>query len=184
MLFSVEFYNTPDGEVMVKEYEKALRVLSEEDRAFISDFLSVLHIRYPDAFKRLSEIYTTSERNVVYFEYRIVKRFVKCNFGEYDQFNYDIDIHGMFHFEEVRCPLRGECPHEGIICKPRLNTTLSSRELEVFSFIAKGYQAQEIADELSLSIATINRHRENIKAKIQVKSVPQMVAYWHSNNLK
>ena len=42
----------------------------------------------------------------------------------------------------------------------------------------------EIAAELNLSPCTINRHRENIKAKLKLRSVAELVNYWHENNLK
>lgn len=181
---SIEFYSTPDGGVMIKELGKPVRELSDSDRSFIEEFLSILRNRYPEAFAKLSEIYSTSDRNVVYYEFRITKRFIKCNFGEYDQSNFDIDENGSFKFEEVKCPLRGECKYEGCICKPTLNNTLTPREMDVLRSIAAGNQTNDIADNLSISPATVNRHRENIKAKINVHSVAQMTAYFLNNNLK
>ena len=179
----VEFYTTPDGAVMIKENQKPVRELKANDRAVIESILMVLRERYPEAFEKLSQTYTMNERNRIFFEYNIVHRFIRCNFGEYDSSNYDIDDAGMFRFEEVKCPLRGECQHEGVICRPKLNTVLSQRETEVFKLIAEGYQASEIAELLYISVCTVNRHRENIKAKIGVKSVAQMIAYWSHHNL-
>ena len=45
-------------------------------------------------------------------------------------------------------------------------------------------QTEQIAEELHISPCTVNRHRENIKAKIRVGNVSEMVAYWYTNNLK
>jgi len=84
----------------------------------------------------------------------------------------------------VKCPLRGECQLEGVVCKPQLDTSLSDREMEVFRLIVDNMQADEIAAELNLSPCTINRHRENIKAKLKLRSVAELVNYWHENNLK
>lgn len=182
-LQNIEFYNTPDGAVMLKRHGQPLRELLQSDRDIIEPMLAALRDRYPVAFSRLSELYSTSEANRWVFEYKMIHRFCRCNFGEYDQYNPDIDRAGAFHFEEVRCPLRGECIHEGVICKPELNTRLSRREHDVIKLIADGYQAQDIADELYISIATVNRHRENIKAKLRLRNIGEIVSYYH-NNLK
>lgn len=182
-LNNVEFYNTPDGEVSVKEHNKPVRTLSESDRDIIGYVLGIIRDRYPKAYARLMERYSKSSRNKVYYEYQVVHRFIRCNFGEYDQYNYDIDAFGVFRFEEVRCPLRGECPDECVICKPTLDSTLTTRELEVFRLLAAGLTTEDVATELSISIATIARHKENIKAKIGVKTIGQMVTYWHDNRM-
>lgn len=109
----------------------------------------------------------------------MVSRFIRCNFGEYDQNRYDVDANGSLKFEEVRCPLRGECREECVVCKPKLDTKLTARETEVFERIGRGLQASEIADELCISIATVNRHRENLKAKLGLRSVGQLVRYYY-----
>lgn len=182
VLQNIEFYNTPEGAVMIKRHGQPLRELSQSDRDIIESMLAVLRDRYPVAFSRLSELYSTSEADRWVFEFKMIHRFCRCNFGEYDQYNPDIDDTGIFHFEEVRCPLRGcDCLHEGVICKPELNTSLTDREKEVVKLIANGYQAQAIADELYISVATVNRHRENIKAKLGLRCIADIVSYYHTN---
>lgn len=180
-LSQIEFYKSPDGEIMIKMLNEPVRKLEENDRDLIQELFITIRDRYPIAFKRLGELYSKTERNRWHFEYKIVHRFIRCNFGEYDQYKYDIDHNGYFQFEEVKCPLRGECIHEEVICKPQLNTKLSQREMEILRLTATGLQALEIANELSISMATVNRHRENIKAKINVRTIPQMVNYYNSN---
>lgn len=78
----------------------------------------------------------------------------------------------------------GRMPFEGVICKPKLTTELTDREMMVYRLIVDNMQTEEIAQELAISIPTVNRHRENIKVKIGVKSVSQMINYWHNNNMK
>ena len=46
--------------------------------------------------------------------------------------------------------------------------TLSDRELEVFRLIGLGRTTREIASELTLSVKTIESHREHIKKKMQL----------------
>lgn len=175
---NVEFYNSPEGEVFIKEMNKPVRVFTIEDREITKRMLDIIVRRYPDAFKRLSEIYSRYDRNRTNYEFKMVHRFIRCNFGEYDQYHCDIDECGMLRFEEVKCPLRGECRHEGVICKPVMDTALTDREKEVLAMIAGGRQAQQIADELGISFTTVNRHRENIKAKLNLKTVGDLVRYY------
>lgn len=183
-LENTEFYSTPDGEVMVKECDKPVRLFEESDRDLVQEMFMAIRDRYSEAFQVLSELYTKSERNRFHFEYLIVHRFVRCNFGEYDQYKFDIDHNGAFQFEEVKCPLRGECKFNETICKPKLNTTITDREKDVMKLITSGLNACEVARELSISIATVNRHRENIKAKLKVRNLAEMGQYYatHFNN--
>jgi two-component system response regulator NreC len=54
---------------------------------------------------------------------------------------------------------------------------LTEREREVLSLIAQGLSNQEIADRLVISIKTVNRHRENIMAKLNLHSRVELVRY-------
>jgi two-component system, NarL family, response regulator LiaR len=45
---------------------------------------------------------------------------------------------------------------------------LSDREAQVFEFVAKGWTAQEIADELVLSVSTVRKHMQNGYSKLGV----------------
>ena len=47
---------------------------------------------------------------------------------------------------------------------------LSMREKQVLKLINKGLMSKEIAEMLSISIYTVNRHRQEILSKLQVKS--------------
>ncbi len=47
---------------------------------------------------------------------------------------------------------------------------LSERELEILSYVAKGYQDKEIADRFFLSIKTVRTHLRNIYRKLHVRS--------------
>ena len=51
---NIEFYNTPEGDVMIREGNK-LRVLEEKDRDFITEFLQTIMDFYPEAFKALCD---------------------------------------------------------------------------------------------------------------------------------
>ena len=61
-----------------------------------------------------------------------------------------------------------------INCDP---TVLSQREYEVLKLITKGYKTTEIADELYVSVHTINSHRKNILKKLNLKSPTELIVY-------
>ncbi|MGD1848405.1 MAG: LuxR C-terminal-related transcriptional regulator [Salibacteraceae bacterium] len=56
-------------------------------------------------------------------------------------------------------------------------TKLSKREMEVVKLVAEGHTTQKIADQLCLSIHTVNTHRKNIMRKLEVKTAAELVIY-------
>jgi DNA-binding CsgD family transcriptional regulator/pimeloyl-ACP methyl ester carboxylesterase len=66
---------------------------------------------------------------------------------------------------------------------PAHEDNLSPREVEVLSLLAKGMSNREIAERLVLSPRTVERHIENIYAKIGVNNRVQAAAYAASNEL-
>jgi DNA-binding NarL/FixJ family response regulator len=54
---------------------------------------------------------------------------------------------------------------------------LSDRELEVFQLIGRWKKTREIAEELHLSVKTIEYYREQIKRKLQLKNAAQLTQY-------
>ena len=55
--------------------------------------------------------------------------------------------------------------------------TLSQAERKVFDLYIRGYKAQEIADELHLSINTIKTHNRRIFAKLNVSTRKELLVY-------
>ncbi len=62
-----------------------------------------------------------------------------------------------------------------IVVKDKLDygNILSPREMEVLKFVGEGYASKEIAGLLSISVNTVNRHRQNILEKLKVKNSVQ-----------
>lgn len=178
---STEFYTTPQGVVMYHQPNSPIKELHQTDRIIVTEMLDIIRERYPKAFEKLCEIYTINSCNRIFYEFNIVCRFIKCNFGEYDSLSSDIDSSGHFNFEEVHCPLRGECKYEGSICRPELNTSLTEREIEVLASISEGLDSYQISEELNIAPTTVNRHRENIKVKLGLKNISQLVKYYIEN---
>jgi len=54
---------------------------------------------------------------------------------------------------------------------------LSDRELEVLQLLGKGFGTREIANELHLSVKTIETHRAHIKEKLGFKDAGEMVRF-------
>ena len=67
-----------------------------------------------------------------------------------------------------------EKPEENDDCEP---TSLSPREFEVLELITKSMTTAQIADELHLSVHTINSHRKNILKKLNLKSPAELIIY-------
>jgi len=56
-------------------------------------------------------------------------------------------------------------------------STLSLREREILKFICKGRTNKQIAEELSLSVRTVERHRASIMRKAGLENRAELVAY-------
>jgi DNA-binding NarL/FixJ family response regulator len=55
-------------------------------------------------------------------------------------------------------------------------THLTMRESEILSLLARGYRSKEIADELGISVPTVNTHVRNVYEKLHVRSRAEAVA--------
>lgn len=86
---------------------------------------------------------------------------------------------GMFLFPSVARLLVNDFleKREGASPGARRLEELTDREREVLTLIAEGRTNQEIADALVISIKTVNRHRENIMAKLNLHSRVDLVRY-------
>jgi DNA-binding NarL/FixJ family response regulator len=54
---------------------------------------------------------------------------------------------------------------------------LSQREIQVLSLVANGYTNKEIANELSISVKTVETHKANSMQKLDLKSRAEVVDY-------
>ncbi|HLF90909.1 MAG TPA: response regulator transcription factor [Anaerolineales bacterium] len=55
--------------------------------------------------------------------------------------------------------------------------SLTSRELEVLRLLAQGYTNKQIAEELSVSVRTVETHRANITGKLNIRSRVELLRY-------
>lgn len=179
---AIEFYTTPEGEVTMCPIGEAERQLKETDTDFIQAFLAILREFYPEAYDALMDIYSKNSNNKRYRDFIAVRRFIKCNFGLYDNM-IDVDENWNFNFEFVGCPLHGECKHDKVICAPKFNSKLSDRQIEVMRMLYDGKNDSEIAEKLFISLNTVNNHRKNSFRKVGVHSMAEFMRYAMTNNL-
>ncbi|KOH42723.1 response regulator transcription factor [Sunxiuqinia dokdonensis] len=61
--------------------------------------------------------------------------------------------------------------------------SLSERQIEVLRLWGKSYSNQEIADELFISVRTVDAHKNHIMQKLQLKSMVELVKFSIKNNI-
>lgn len=178
---SKEFF-TCDGEVYCIEDGKS-RKIAENDTDLIDVLLGRIRDFYPEADKALRKAYEKSSLNVPYYKWLMVTRFIRCNFGALDTTDADMADDGIFRFEKVKCPLRGECQLENVVCMPKFNTRLSEAENRVMKLYFENPGIEEIAEVLYLSGHTVKNHIKASYAKLGVHSRSEFISYANKNHL-
>ena len=148
--------------------------LTPEDRDEVVFMLEKIGDYFPDALKALKKLVSASEPNRRWYEYRMVDRFIRCNFGEADFLRPDVEM-DMFHIEEVRCPLRGICEHEGVICKPKLKLPMTEAEQEVATLYSKGCTPVEIATRLKKSVKTVKNQLTSVTRRLRLDRTRDLI---------
>ncbi|HSJ01121.1 MAG: response regulator, partial [Verrucomicrobium sp.] len=72
-------------------------------------------------------------------------------------------VHQVVHAQESTALEQGQLP------------SLSDREMEVFQWLGRGLGTRQIAEQLGLSIKTIETHRAHIKTKLNLDTADEMV---------
>ena len=181
----LEFYTFED-ELWCKSDDGENFIIDETQTEIVSYILNGVRARYPEAYKALEKWYQKSALNASYYQYLMARRFCKCNFGCLDATEKDVtDIKrdGTFNFEKVPCPLRGECPLEGIVCNPKFDSTLSKAEERVMRLWYEGRSKEEIGEELFVSPGTVKNQIKSAYLKLGVHSEAEFVKYAKEHNL-
>jgi DNA-binding NarL/FixJ family response regulator len=55
--------------------------------------------------------------------------------------------------------------------------TVTQREREILKLLAEGYPNKEIADLLCISVKTVEKHRANLIAKLDLHNIAQLTAF-------
>ena len=62
---------------------------------------------------------------------------------------------------------------------------LTDRELQIFQLVGRGKSTREIANELNVSVHTIDSHREHIRSKLDLRNGTELIqraVQWHIEN--
>ncbi len=85
------------------------------------------------------------------------------------------------HPEMTQALLKDMVPTSTVSDTP--TTSLTRRELDVLNLIVKGYTNRRIAQELTLSLGTVNSHRANIMSKLNLHNRVELVRYASEHDL-
>ncbi len=168
----IEFYIW-DGDVRYRT-NGTERILSQKDRDIIEFVLGVLGEYFPESLKALNELCAESRANKWFYDFRRVDIFIRCNFAEHDTLSFDVE-HGVLHFEDVKCPRRGICKLEGIVCKPKFRTKVPREEGKVAMLYSRGLTADEIAGVLRKSIKTVKNQLDNVRKRLHLNSTRDLI---------
>jgi DNA-binding NarL/FixJ family response regulator len=80
----------------------------------------------------------------------------------------------------VAARMRGALERTALRAHGTLSSTyaqLTSRQVEVLKLIAEGYANKQIAAELAISIKTVEKHRQNLMAKLELHDTAGVTRY-------
>lgn len=181
VLTNIEFFAFRN-EVWIRDANGLMRVLKVSDLHLINDMVEQISTFYPKAYAALKSIYVSSSRHPLYFRFRIVRRFIRCNFSVLDNVpDIDSDLH--YTFEPINCPLAGECEFEHIICHPEFEHGLTNAEKRVLALVYKGKTESAIADHLHISPLTVHTHVHNVYSRLGIHSKSEFVKFATKHNL-
>lgn len=155
--------------------------LTDGHTEIIDAILEMLSTFYPKAYAALSQEYGGCALNRRYHRYRMVARFVRCNFAQLDTVP---DIEGRrMNFEHVQCPLRGECRYDRVVCRPEFEHRLSPAEEPVMRLWYEGLEESEIGRRLYLSPHTVHNHIRNAYRRTGTHSRAEFTRYANDHNI-
>lgn len=104
-------------------------------------------------------------------EWKRLEQFVKCRLGGLD-FQGDIKEGNMQDGEFVDCPLRGTCPHEGVVCKlPVVNQyRLNSEDVKLMQLSSTEKTNEVIIEEMQIPAGTFHKHKAALHQNLKVQT--------------
>lgn len=129
---------------------KIIALSMHSDRRFVSEMLKAgasAYLSKDYVFDELESVIRTVVANKIYLS---------------------PDISGVVVENYVRQTLKSE---------PSVFSVLSDREREVLQLLAEGKTAKEIADEIHVSIKTVETHRTNIMNKLDIHRLAELTKY-------
>ena len=181
----IEFYAFDDEIWCRFNNGKNVRI-TEHSIEIVDKLFDMICNNYKDAYESLKDLYGNSHPNLPYYKYRVVSRFIRCNFSRLDTTYRDIENYAgniRMNMEKIECPLRGECKYDGRICMSAFDSRMTEIELKVAKLFFEGKRKEEIAKEVILSPETINNHIRRIYKKLGVHSEAEFVKYVAAHKL-
>jgi DNA-binding CsgD family transcriptional regulator len=172
--------------------------LGYKDKIFqITDLIKLIH---PDDFnevyqltKNAFDIIYASPASIYSFKYNITYR-IKTKKNQYIRILRETspllagkngklicnvsrctDITYLGHHNEIKAWLT--FPYRVIDLANKLNNILSKREKEILYYLAKGYSSKKIAESLSISKLTVDKHRINMLRKTGVQNTSELIKF-------
>jgi len=173
---NIEFQLDSDG-VIIKTPDGVHLMDENKDRDLIREMKEKIMNDYPEAYELLINWYKKAVNNRSYFNYLIVRRFIACNFMRADKTKLDIDEDGEWNTEEPLCPIAGECEGYKTVCFCKMTSILTNREMQILSEYVKGKDMETIAEEMYISVKTVNNTIANSYKKINAKNRTEAAAY-------
>ena len=92
--------------------------------------------------------------------------------GKVDGLQYDID-NGILHIEDINCPMRSECPWNGVVCHPQA-FNLTEREEEIVKLRAKGETYKDISRKLHIENSTVKNILQSARKRLSLFSTKDL----------
>ncbi|HEY5591624.1 MAG TPA: hypothetical protein VIK55_11475, partial [Paludibacter sp.] len=131
-----EYVVNNKGEVIVTEEGEKSYIFNQTHRHIVTGWLEYLQEEYPEALVALENRYTQSRINRMFFEFQIVRMWIKLHLGQMDAL-LDVDEEGTVNLEYAYCAQRGECNICNLqkACYPVRSTKLRKAEINVLRLI-------------------------------------------------
>lgn len=84
---------------------------------------------------------------------------------------------GVYVSEKIVAGILDKVSGQPSASTPSALAALSDRELEVLLLIGKGYGSQQIANQLHISVKTVEAHRANLKLKLKLGSGGELLQF-------
>ena len=181
VLTNTEFFAFED-EIWVRLADGNMFVLKESHYDIVNEFVDYIATFYQKAYQALEKEYHGCATNRSYYRFRLVCRFIRCNFAALDNIP-DLDAKLHSTFEHIHCPLRGECKYDHVICRPEFDHQLSPAEKRVLALIYEGLTEEEAGARLYLSPLTIHTHIRNAYSRLGIHSKAEFIKYAAHHNL-
>ena len=104
-------------------------------------------------------------------KYSRIEQFGKCRFGGLD-FKADIKNHVLQEGEYWNCPVRDNCPNNGIVCKsPKYNgNTLNKLDIKLMQLLSTSLTNETIADELQIPLGSFHKFKQILYTKLGIQT--------------